>query len=197
MQAFKVVVVGDGAVGKTCLLMCYTQKMFPREYIPTVFDNFSKNVSYKGQLVRLDLYDTAGQEDYDRLRVICYPNTDVFLVCYSVDSETSVKNINDKWVQEIQHHAEDSKIILVGLKSDIRTDSKLLQQMAEKKKNIVKKESVDAAASAAADTMKQPGVPVIECSSLKMANIDEVFEEAIKIALAKNKKSDTPCCTVL
>jgi len=196
MQAFKVVVVGDGAVGKTCLLMCYTQKMFPREYIPTVFDNFSKNVSYQGQLVRLDLYDTAGQEDYDRLRVICYPNTDVFLVCYAVDSETSVKNINDKWVGEINHHASESRIILVGLKSDIRTDSSLQAKLKQEGKALVSKEKVEAAAKTAGETMSQE-VKHLECSSLKMHNIDQVFEEAIKVALEKNNKKDTPCCTVL
>jgi len=196
MQAFKVVVVGDGAVGKTCLLMCYTQKMFPREYIPTVFDNFSKNVSHAGQLVRLDLYDTAGQEDYDRLRVICYPNTDVFLVCYAVDSETSVKNINDKWVGEIKHHASDSQIILVGLKSDIRTDSKQLDKLKSEGKKLVSKEQVQEAARTAGETMSQE-VKHLECSSLKMDNIETVFDLAIKVALAKNNKKETPCCTVL
>jgi len=196
MQAYKVVVVGDGAVGKTCLLMCYTQKMFPREYIPTVFDNFSKNVSHQGNLIRLDLYDTAGQEDYDRLRVICYPNTDVFLVCYSVDSETSVNNINEKWVEEISHHAKDSAIILVGLKKDIRTDSKALSELRKQNKELVKMEDVEKAAVKAGEKMSQK-VSIIECSSLKMENVDKVFETAISVALNKQKAQDKPCCTVL
>jgi len=196
LQAYKVVVVGDGAVGKTCLLMCYTQKMFPREYIPTVFDNFSKNVSVNGNLIRLDLYDTAGQEDYDRLRVICYPNTDVFLVCYSVESQTSVNNINEKWVEEISHHAKESQIILVGLKSDIRTDSQLLAKMKQENKKLVSMEEVQKAAQQAGEKMQQK-VPIIECSSLKMKGVEEVFIEAIKIATAKQGGKDKPCCTVL
>merc|ERR550534_3366120 len=137
------------------LLMCYTQKMFPREYIPTVFDNFSKNVSIEGNLIRLDLYDTAGQEDYDRLRVICYPNTDVFLVCYSVDSETSVNNINEKWVEEISHHAKESAIILVGLKKDIQTDSKALENLKKDNKKLVNMEDVQEAAQKAGEKMSQ------------------------------------------
>jgi len=196
MQAYKVVVVGDGAVGKTCLLMCYTQKMFPREYIPTVFDNFSKNVSHNGNLIRLDLYDTAGQEDYDRLRVICYPNTDVFLVCYSVDSTTSVNNINEKWVEEISHHAKEAMIILVGLKKDIRTDSKALADLRKQGKELVQMAEVQKAAEKAGETMNQK-VPIIECSSLKMENVDQVFETAIGVALNKQGKQDQPCCTVL
>ena len=69
-------------VGKICLVEGYTTNAF-QEYIPTVFDNYSANIMINGQPIQLGLWDTAGQEDYDRLRPLSYPQTDVFLICYN------------------------------------------------------------------------------------------------------------------
>ena len=89
----KFTMIGDGAVGKTCIVMAYTTKKFPKEYVPTVIDTKTFNVKFNDKLFNLDIYDTAGQEDYEKLRLLAYPQTDVFLVCFSVVNHESFTNI--------------------------------------------------------------------------------------------------------
>jgi len=99
----KLVIVGDGACGKTCLLIVFAKKSFPEVYVPTVFENYVADIDVDGKRVELALWDTAGQEDYDRLRPLSYPDTHVILMCFSVDRPDSLDNIWDKWNPEVIH----------------------------------------------------------------------------------------------
>lgn len=131
----KVTTVGDGMVGKTCLLITYTKNEFPHEYVPTVFDNHQCTITVDGNPNYVTLWDTAGQEDYERLRPLSYPNvsnpdsrtvrlrsnaflsprqTECFLLCYSIASKTSYDNVLAKWFPEIRHFSPHVPIILVG-----------------------------------------------------------------------------------
>lgn len=90
--------------------------------------------------VSLGLWDTAGQEDYDRLRPLSYPQTDVFLICFSVTSPSSFENVTSKWYPEIKHHCPDAPMILVGTKIDLRDDRETLTALAEQGLSAIKRE---------------------------------------------------------
>jgi len=115
----KLVVVGDGSCGKTCLLMTFSKDEFPEVYVPTVFENYTTNIEVDNRQIALDLWDTAGQEDFDRLRPLSYNGTDVVLMCFSIDQPESLENIQKKWLTEIKHHCPNVPIFLVGNKKDL------------------------------------------------------------------------------
>ncbi|KAK8597690.1 hypothetical protein V6N13_095090 [Hibiscus sabdariffa] len=112
----KCVTVGDGAVGKTCLLICYTSNKFPTDYVPTVFDNFSANVAVDGSIINLGLWDTAGQEDYSRLRPLSYRGADIFVLAFSLISRASYENVLKKIFGKTEHFL----LIKWGLGEELR-----------------------------------------------------------------------------
>lgn len=173
----KCVLVGDGAVGKTSLIVSYTINDYPTEYMPTAFDNYSVVVTVDNRPIRLQLCDTAGQDDFDSLRPLCYPETNVFMLCFSVMSPTSFHNVVDKWVPEIRTHCPKSPVILIGTQCDLRNDVKVLIELAHyNEKPVTEDEGRKLAEDIGA-------VDYIECSALTQKNLKEVFDTAILASL--------------
>ncbi|KAG5450025.1 Rho GTPase [Clonorchis sinensis] len=190
-HTIKCVVVGDGAVGKTCLLISYTTNKFPQEYVPTVFDNYAVTVMVGGEPYTLGLFDTAGQEDYDRLRPLSYPQTDVFLVCFSVANRSSFENAKDKWVPEIMHYCQRVPFLLVGTQTDLRdSDSTVGANRGSKARFITPEEGQKLAKDVQA-------VKYVECSALTQRGLKTVLDEAIIAALAPPKVTQTRKCCLL
>jgi len=190
MQDIKCVVVGDGAVGKTCLLISYTTNAFPGGYIPSVY-NTGANIMVDGKPINLGLFDTTAKEDYDRLRPLSYPQTDVFLVCFSVISTSSFENVKTKWVPEIQHHAPNVPIVLVGTKSDLRKDDGTIKQLNSRNQTMVTVENAQRMA-------KEIGaVSFLECSALTQEGLKQVFDDAIRAAMTTPKKPSGKKCELL
>lgn len=190
----KLVVVGDGACGKTCLLIVFSKDEFPEVYVPTVFENYVADIEVDGKQVELALWDTAGQEDYDRLRPLSYPDTDVILMCFSVDSPDSLENIPEKWVPEVKHFCPNVPIILVANKKDLRNDEHVRNELARMKQEPVRTEDGRAMA------VRIQAYDYLECSAKTKEGVREVFETATRAALQKRYGSQTGCvncCKVL
>ncbi|KAK7494129.1 hypothetical protein BaRGS_00014602 [Batillaria attramentaria] len=166
MDSIKCVVVGDGAVGKTCLLISYSCNKFPKDYVPTIFDTYAVTVVVGGEPYTLGLFDTAGQEDYDRLRPLTYPQTDVFLVCFSVVSPNTLQNVVEKWIPELRHHCPHTPYLLVGTQTDLRDDSKTTLALAKQKQKAVTFEEGEKIAR------RMKAVKYVECSALTQPSED-------------------------
>ncbi|KAI1914547.1 RHO4 protein [Ophidiomyces ophidiicola] len=174
----KFVVVGDGGCGKTCLLISYSQGYFPEKYVPTVFENYITQTTHNpsGKTVELALWDTAGQEEYDRLRPLSYPETDLLFVCFAIDCPVSLENVMDKWYPEVLHFCPTTPLILVGLKSDLRSKRTCIELLKSQGLTPVTPEQGRAVA-------QRMGAQYVECSSKEMRGVDEVFELAVNTAV--------------
>jgi len=181
-ETIKLVVIGDGAVGKTCLLISYANNRFPEDYIPTVFDNYVVNLTAGDRNIELGLWDTAGQEEYDRLRPLSYANANVFLICFSLVNPVSFENVSAKWYPEVMHFCPEVPQILVGTKLDARSDQALLEKLKSQGQKPVTTEQGQELAR------KVKAVKYMECSAKTSEGLKSVFDEAIKAVLFQKRK---------
>jgi len=176
--------VGDDSCGKTCLYIRFAKEAFPEAYVPKTFEMYVEDVEVDGKQVELALWDTCGAGDYDRLRPLSYPDTDVLLLMFSFGSLESLERCSSKWALEIKQYCPGVPIILVGGKKDLadQDDGKVSSS-----EGLAMANTIGAAA-------------YVECSAKTGEGVNQVFDTAVRKALQvrcachKRKKS---CCAVL
>lgn len=187
----KTLIVGDGAIGKTCLLSRISDQVIDwdeanQAYEPTTFNNFI----LKWNDLEVEVWDTAGQEAFENLRRLCYPGTDIFLVGYAVNSKNSLSNVEQKWIPEFLNAisadaencgqaAPDPWFILVGIKADFRNTEGHEGELV-------------ALADAEAVARKMKACYWIETSAKENTNVAEFKDSVEKLALLKLSHAERP-----
>ncbi|KAK5798803.1 P-loop containing nucleoside triphosphate hydrolase protein [Linnemannia elongata] len=162
------------------------------DYNPTVFENFVTDVKIDGKPVQLALWDTAGQEAYERLRPLSYTKAHVILIGYSVDTPDSLDNVTSKWIQEVQVHCPETPVILVGMKKDLRDDQAASTGAEAKTTRFVTTAEAERVAAEIGARNH------LECSALTGDGVDDVFEAATRGALTQgNQSQESGCCIIL
>ncbi|KAI4266929.1 MAG: hypothetical protein L6R35_006902 [Caloplaca aegaea] len=160
--------------------------------VPTVFENYVTDCRVDGKSVQLALWDTAGQEDYERLRPLAYSKAHVILIGFSIDTPDSLDNVKHKWVEEANERCPSVPIILVGLKKDLREDQMAQEEMRKKSQHF----TTDSEGNNVARDIGAR--KYLECSSLTGEGVDDVFEAATRAALLTFEKGEgRGCCTIL
>ncbi|XP_059165192.1 ras-related protein ced-10-like isoform X2 [Physella acuta] len=173
----KCLVVGDSGVGKSPLLHTYFTGMFPTETAPFQFQKTPYEVKFLEKHICLDLWDSSGCDDYDRLRFLEYEGVDVVIICFAINNRDSADNVRSKWFPEVRSHARHAHVILVGTKLDLRLQADVISlgQFVSKKEG-----------KSLAKTIR--ALKYFECSALHNLGLREVIEYLAKASLRRRKK---------
>ena len=169
--SFKIIVIGDSAVGKSSLTLRGTKNHFKDFYTPTIgFEFLSFNIRIKNQTVKLQIWDTCGQEVYRSLISSFYRNSSLAIIVYAIDNQESFDNL-ESWLDEIKSQTHPNlRIFLIGNKSDLEDQRLIKKEIAEE---LVKDHNIDL---------------FMETSAKTGTNAQEVFVKAAKILLEDYKK---------
>ncbi|KAH8824494.1 protein rho1 [Flagelloscypha sp. PMI_526] len=188
----KLVIVGDRTVGKTSLIHRFVKGQFDEDLRPpTVFENYVADLHVDQKKLELALWDTAGQDEYDRLRPLSYPDTNIVLIAFSVAAPESLEHVTEKWISEVSHYTPGTPIILVGCKVDLRHDEGILKALAGVHQRPV---SVDEGMATAA---KIGAKKYTECSAKSGEGVSEAFETAARASLIARRYVHPHRCVVL
>ncbi|KAH0798000.1 Ras-like GTP-binding protein Rho1 [Histomonas meleagridis] len=178
----KCVVIGDKDIGKTELAYVYKNHELNHDYNKrkvTIVENYQIETNFNKHDIKINVCDTSGQEEYDRLRPISYSGADVLIVCFSLFSPESFRNVDEMWLKDIREYCKGVPYILAGLKNDL-IDNISSEEIITRQQGEAMKEKIGA-------------YGYIECSVDKYTSVNEVFELAIRAVIAKKEKKSKGC----
>ncbi|KAI9032178.1 P-loop containing nucleoside triphosphate hydrolase protein [Hyaloraphidium curvatum] len=180
----KVVVIGSAGAGKTTLLSVYVTGKQPESYIPTIFETTNTRVDIDGHQIKVSLWDTAGQEEYARIRALCYSNASVILCCFPVNNKDAYREAEFHWIPEARHFCPDTPIILVGTKADTRQPRSEENDAADAQSISSDDSSVFVHFDEGSAMRDRLGLhSYMECSSSTGFHVRELFDGAIRASL--------------
>ncbi|RWS22881.1 ras-related protein R-Ras2-like protein [Leptotrombidium deliense] len=163
VQVFKLVVVGGGGVGKSALTIQYIQSYFVIDYDPTIEDSYTKQCVIDGQVARLDVLDTAGQEEFSAMREQYMRSGEGFLLVFSVSDRNSFDEIPKFHKQILRVKDRDEfPMLLVGNKSDLEHQRVVSQMEAQQ-------------------LAQQLKIPYLECSAKLRVNVEVAFHDLVRL----------------
>ena len=169
-------------------------KKFLEEHTPTIVETYVDAVYVDATKVEFVIWDTAGQEEYERLRPLFYRDADIILICYSIDNKVSLENIIDKWHPDLKYFCPKTPTILIGTKKDLRENagSDFKPNKKYKLKDIKYEEGHETAVRIKAHAF-------FECSCKTFEGVDQIFEAAARCMLSSNepRRVKKKCCCVL
>ena len=167
-----IILLGSSNVGKSNMMNQFLRGQFEEACLATIGINIlNKLFVFDGKKVKINYYDTAGQERYNSLNLTLLRKADGVILVYDITSQESFRKI-DFWIQELHNKNKDSKVLmLVGNKTDLDNERKVSFQQGEKKANEI-------------------GCPFMETSAKTNHNIKECFEKASRILYLKKSEED-------
>ena len=173
---FKLLLIGDSGVGKSCLLLRFADDTYTESYISTIGVDFKiRTIELDGKTIKLQIWDTAGQERFRSLRTPFYRGSDCCLLTFSVDDSQSFQNLSN-WKKEFIYYAdvkepESFPFVILGNKTDIKE-----RQVSTEEAQAWCKDNGD--------------YPYFETSAKDSTNVAAAFEEAVRRILATEDRSE-------